>query len=109
MDANAHSGEVFTHEFFAPPSYPGAIQRDELLNRLLRTPACRRGAEGRGQQQPWTGAEAAGGSMAARAPAGNMGFSPLVGSIGRRRRSSSRAFGEGETKRRPTGPRYTNG
>ncbi|MGH8446175.1 MAG: LuxR C-terminal-related transcriptional regulator [Solimonas sp.] len=38
MDANAHPSEVFTHKFFAPPSYPGAIQRDELLERLFRTP-----------------------------------------------------------------------
>ncbi|WP_020650930.1 LuxR C-terminal-related transcriptional regulator [Solimonas variicoloris] len=38
MDANAHPSEVFTHKFFAPPSYPGAIQRDQLLGRMLRAP-----------------------------------------------------------------------
>lgn len=31
--------EVFTHKFFTPISYPGAIQRDELLTRLFRVPA----------------------------------------------------------------------
>ncbi|HET8882879.1 MAG TPA: LuxR C-terminal-related transcriptional regulator [Solimonas sp.] len=30
--------EVFTHKFFTPISYPGAIQRDELLARLFRAP-----------------------------------------------------------------------
>ncbi|NKF21869.1 LuxR C-terminal-related transcriptional regulator [Solimonas marina] len=38
MDANAHPSEVFTHKFFAPPAYPGVIQRDHLLERMFRSP-----------------------------------------------------------------------
>jgi len=38
MDAVPATAEVFTHKFFAPPSYPGAIRRHELLDRLLRQP-----------------------------------------------------------------------
>src|SRR3546814_5392931 len=39
MDFAARPMEVFTHKFFTPISYPGAIQRDELLARLFRAPA----------------------------------------------------------------------
>lgn len=38
MDAVPATAEVFTHKFFAPPSYPGAICRQELLDRLFRQP-----------------------------------------------------------------------
>ncbi|AXQ27895.1 LuxR family transcriptional regulator [Solimonas sp. K1W22B-7] len=38
MDAVTPPAEVFTHKFFAPPSYPGAIHRQELLGRLFRQP-----------------------------------------------------------------------
>ncbi|HSW14331.1 MAG TPA: LuxR C-terminal-related transcriptional regulator [Solimonas sp.] len=38
MDAVPAPAEVFTHKFFAPPSYPGAIPRQELLDRLFRQP-----------------------------------------------------------------------
>ncbi|PPE74352.1 LuxR family transcriptional regulator [Solimonas fluminis] len=38
MDAVTPPAEVFTHKFFAPPSYPGAIHRRELLERLFRQP-----------------------------------------------------------------------
>jgi LuxR family maltose regulon positive regulatory protein len=38
MDFAARPMEVFTHKFFTPISYPGAIQRDELLARLFRAP-----------------------------------------------------------------------
>src|SRR3546814_9073271 len=39
MDFAARPMEVFTRKFFTPISYPGAIQRDELLARLFRAPA----------------------------------------------------------------------
>ncbi|NGY04508.1 LuxR C-terminal-related transcriptional regulator [Solimonas terrae] len=38
MDFAARPMEVFTHKFFTPISYPGAIQREELLARLFRAP-----------------------------------------------------------------------
>lgn len=31
--------EVFTHKFFTPPSYPGAVQREVLLERVFRSPS----------------------------------------------------------------------
>lgn len=41
MEASPASAEVFTHKFFAPPSYPGAISRAGLLGRIFRTPRYR--------------------------------------------------------------------
>ena len=38
MDTVPAPAEIFTHKFFAPPSYPGAISREELLERLVRQP-----------------------------------------------------------------------
>lgn len=38
MDAVPAAAEVFTHKFFAPPSYPGAVARKELLDRMFREP-----------------------------------------------------------------------
>ncbi len=38
MDAVFPAAEVFTHKFFAPPSYPGAVHRQELLQRVFRNP-----------------------------------------------------------------------
>lgn len=38
MDAVSPAAEVFTHKFFAPPSYPGAVAREALLQRVFRDP-----------------------------------------------------------------------
>jgi LuxR family maltose regulon positive regulatory protein len=38
MDAVSPAAEVFTHKFFAPPSYPGAVYREALLQRVFREP-----------------------------------------------------------------------
>src|SRR5579859_7882315 len=38
MDVSSTSVDVFTHKFFAPPSYPGAIFRTALLRRMFRDP-----------------------------------------------------------------------
>jgi LuxR family maltose regulon positive regulatory protein len=38
IDASSTSAEVYTHKFFAPPSYPGAISRTGLIRRIFRKP-----------------------------------------------------------------------
>lgn len=38
MEAVLAAAEIFTHKFFAPPSYPGAVARQELLDRMFREP-----------------------------------------------------------------------
>lgn len=38
MEAVSPAAEVFTHKFFAPPSYPGAVHREALLHRMFREP-----------------------------------------------------------------------
>lgn len=57
---SAVPAEVFTHKFFAPPSYPGAVCRRELLARVFRDP-------------PW-------GAVVVQAPAGH-GKSTLLQQI----------------------------